>query len=316
MCRAARASCSFAGIGPSNLASTIKKLGVHRKKCPSEKSKTQYFTTSDTWPSCGPADISISLDFFLFCINFQKTRFFFSAVRPCQLTLALSLAFLAGILRTCTLLRWRWITNNPALYDEIERKGWKCLVLAEAAFPLSDDYVQSSLQSKYVKFLQFLKHPTIGPQFVRYARVLYADHKHKLTPRVLQQLSDAMCGTTGVVMRNTPACKTNVWEKFHASLLQERYAAFASVTKAYIDSQLAAGRDEQTVVCNTGLMLYDVQNPRVHQLVSKVYRAVVHKLGNPECQIVWCLVCQEFSDLVQVLDWSAVGLERAVPSPS
>ena len=47
-----------------------------------------------------------------------------------------------------------FFTNNPILKNEIVNKGWNYIYVDK---PISNDSIISSLQSKYIKFLEFLK---------------------------------------------------------------------------------------------------------------------------------------------------------------
>ena len=64
-----------------------------------------------------------------------------------------------------------FFSNNESIKNEIESKGWKFYYIP---FKLYDDNITSALQSKYIKFLQFLND---YPDFKKYKKILYFDHK-------------------------------------------------------------------------------------------------------------------------------------------
>ena len=75
-----------------------------------------------------------------------------------------------------------FFTNNSGLKDEIIKKGWNYIYVNK---PLTDDYITSCLQAKYIKFLVFLED---FPEFKEKKTIIYTDHKILVLPNVLNEV--------------------------------------------------------------------------------------------------------------------------------
>lgn len=195
-----------------------------------------------------------------------------------------------------------FFSNNPALEQQATRKGWRFHYVHE---PLTDDIVVSSLQSKRVKFLQ-LREAT------PYTEIIYADHKHLITDRHIEQLKALK--THPVLLRDNHKRKTSVWDEVADSLSQERYRKHMTATEEYIRAKVAAGYSEQARVGATGLIGYSM-TPRVLELADAVYRDLC-AVGTPQCQIIWAMAAQPYADLIQQIAWDAVPISWKRPSRS
>jgi hypothetical protein len=191
-----------------------------------------------------------------------------------------------------------FFTNNPALRAEIENKGWQYVFLD---LPLSADAAVSSLQAKYVKFLQFLPRADCPPPLKTCARIIYFDHKVDLKPWHIVKL--LAVGQKPIVIRKHPHGRSNIWGEVSSALLQERYARFIDKTLEYVLSKIKQGGvyKTTTVVPWTSLILYQPQNPQVQKFTSEVYQDLL-KIGTSECQIVWAMAAQKYPELIQYVD--------------
>ena len=79
-------------------------------------------------------------------------------------------------------------TNNPELRETIEKAGWKYIFID---FMLTDDDAISSFQSKYIKFLQFLKDESFK-YFKKYDMIVYTDHKLELIDKHVENVLNKM----------------------------------------------------------------------------------------------------------------------------
>ena len=77
-----------------------------------------------------------------------------------------------------------FFTNNESLKDEIVNNGWMYIYID---FELTDDYIVSSLQSKYIKFLIFLEK---YPEFKHFSNIIHTDHKFQLLDSHIQKLQN------------------------------------------------------------------------------------------------------------------------------
>ncbi|MDR2428616.1 MAG: hypothetical protein LBD62_02290 [Candidatus Margulisbacteria bacterium] len=191
-----------------------------------------------------------------------------------------------------------FFTNNPALRTEIENKGWQYVFLD---LPLSTDPAVSSLQAKYVKFLQFLSRTDCPPPLRACAKIIYFDHKVELKPQHIDKL--LAVGQKPVVVRKHPHGHSNIWGEVSAALLQERYTRFIDKTLEYVLAKIKQSSvyKTTTVVPWTSLILYQPQNPQVQKFADEVYRDLL-EIGTAECQIVWAMVAQKYPELIQYLD--------------
>jgi len=63
------------------------------------------------------------------------------------------------------------------------------------------------------------------------------------------------------------------------------------------------GARNEVRICNTGLILFDLANPEVHELNRLIYESTV-LTQNPECQIFFALFRQRFSEsLINVVPY-------------
>lgn len=200
-----------------------------------------------------------------------------------------------------------FFTNREDIKGEVEDKGWHFVFLD---MPLSDDDATSSLQAKYVKFLQFLSADECEWKD-RFDEIVYVDHKFFLKEEHLCFIKNNK--SRDVLLRTTPGLKTTVWDEVNVAMCQERYRRFMPQTKAYIEEKLSEGYSESIRISNTGLIAYNHKSPQVIALVDDMYSALT-KIGTAECQIVWALVSQQYSELIQQIEWDDMSILRGPPA--
>lgn len=216
-------------------------------------------------------------------------------------------------------------TNNPALRREAMRKGWIIILfstLKQPALPnpidlsLTNDVVQSSNQSKYVKFLQIMRdNPNMN--LWKYSQILYVDHKIKLQNHHFNRIRKLREPSKGIIIRKTPRLKMSVWDEFRDAHGQQRYRRFEFATRVFINDKLAQGYQSQVRICQTGFILYDMSSKplrdQIMSLTSEVY-SNLRQVGTPECQIIWALVAQKYVSLIQTIECQSLSLLRKVPT--
>ena len=196
-------------------------------------------------------------------------------------------------------------TNNNAIVETAVSKGWRVLRLD---VELSSDLVVSSVQSKYVKFIQFLD--DFAEIFSVYDQVMYVDHKFRVQDSHIRSLLSLK--QRPILIRKTPRLKESIWHEFRVAMRQPRYRKFRARTLEYIGEKLDQGCHDAMRICNTGLIIYQLSDQRVRLLASSVYSDIC-RVGSPECQIVWAMVSQQYPDIVQVIDFDAVPIEWKAP---
>jgi len=188
-------------------------------------------------------------------------------------------------------------SNNPGLEQAAIDAGWKFIFVD---VPLSDDSAESSFQTKYVKFLQFLNDPKYS-YFKKYDRIIIADHKIELQDKHINQIIEVQ--NKPILIRDYPDVRNNIFEEAALSFLQERYRRFGSQTMHYLWRKLNEGYEEDCKgrpVCWTSLISYCPGDPKVKQFLDELYADLTH-IGTSQCQIVWFMVSQKYTDIIQII---------------
>jgi hypothetical protein len=197
------------------------------------------------------------------------------------------------------LYRCVFFTNRKEIAERAESLGWiPCL----APFPEDADPVTTALQSKSVKYLNFLRDPFYEHMaFDATDGVIYFDHKFKVTGAHVERFA-GRADDFAVVLRTTPRPKWSIWTEVAEAESQERYARHMKSTKAYIHQLIDNGYSAETRICNTGLIYYS-KPASAYPLAQRVLDSCL-LLRQPECQIFWALHAQPYSGLVRMIDWT------------
>lgn len=198
-----------------------------------------------------------------------------------------------------------FFTNNKELEQEITEKGW---IFIYHNVSISEDKAVSSLQSKYVKFLQYRKEEAYR-SLTKYRHVIYVDHKFYLKEN---HISELLKHKSHLVIRKTKRIKESVWVEVNDSIGQERYKRFMPQTIAYIENKLKDGYSENVRICATSLIVYDLQEPKVSALADQIYADLI-EVGTSECQIIFAMVSQRYTDIIMKIEWAEVPMIWAVP---
>jgi GT2 family glycosyltransferase len=198
-------------------------------------------------------------------------------------------------------------TNNPEIKETVEKAGWKYIFID---FPLSDDDAVSSFQSKYIKFLQFLKEESFS-YFKNYDKIIITDHKLELKDEHVKYLLKLM-GDKKILVRDHTLNRRNIWEEVGDAMFQERYLRFMPQTIDYIREKIAEGFSEQPVVVWTSLMVYSHLDTAVMEFLDKIYNDLV-KIGTSECQIIWAMLGQKYTDIIKIIKWNTLDIKWEEP---
>jgi len=200
-----------------------------------------------------------------------------------------------------------FFTNNKAIESELENKGWKYIFVD---FPLSNDIAVSSLQSKYIKFLQFLKQEDFS-FFKKYDKIIYIDHKLELKDKHIKHLLEKS-DDCDILIRTNYVDRKNIWEEVRDAMHQERYLKFMFQTADWIVEKIKEGYSEKPIVVWTSLMLYKHLNERTINFTDMVYNDLI-KIGTPECQIVWSMLGQKNMDIIKIIKWNDLDIKWLNP---
>lgn len=199
-----------------------------------------------------------------------------------------------------------FFSNNPALEKIALKNGWT--FVAVSGIPLSSEPRVSSLQSKYVKFLQF-EVATLGVSGD--SGVLYFDHKLNVTSRHIEYIVENCAAE--VLIRNTPKVKLTIQAEIDAAVRQKRYREVMVETVNWVNHCISAeGYSINNRIMNTGLIYY-----RTMEKVRSLCDSVFHKcwdLGQPECQIIWAVLSQRYEHLITRIEWDGLNPEKREPA--
>ena len=234
----------------------------------------------------------------------------FKKIYPAPILTAIPLVAV-GVNELVTSYKCLFFTNNPSLKKEIESKGWTPVFIN---MPLSDNSTVSSVQSKYIKFLQFLNNNRFKQLKEKYKQILYFDHKFQVFPQHISKLIDICANnesntddnTTHVIIRETPTLKTSIWDEVNASKGQDRYKLGMNDTIALINNKIKNKEIQSNIrICNTGLIFYNNYTP-VIPMLNQIYSACT-KLMQPECQIFWAIYSQQYTDLIKTIPFPLIN---------
>ena len=199
-----------------------------------------------------------------------------------------------------------FFTNNPNLKNEIESKGWNYFYINR---PLTDNYLISSLQSKYIKFLKFLDD---YPLFDIVKTIIYFDHKEEVTSNTIDEINILINNNPNksIIIRQEPirkkyGYKNNIYQEIESATHQLRYKENMELTNNFIKDMISSGQYSQNIIiCNTGLLIF-INRQNIINLLNEVYnKCIEHQ--QPECQIYWNLFSQKYLDKIKQIKWSDI----------
>jgi len=191
-----------------------------------------------------------------------------------------------------------FFTNNKNLKNEIISKGWNYVFVDKE---LSSNYIISSLQAKYIKFLKFLDD---FPKFKTAKKILYIDHKLVTDYKTLNEVKSLIKNNQdkSVIIRHDRKKKTNIFQEVNAAKKQERYAKNMSSTISFIRRVTATKEYSENVrICATGFLIY-INRKEIMDLINNIYdKCMEHQ--QPECQIYWGIFSQKYKSKIKEIGW-------------
>ena len=198
-------------------------------------------------------------------------------------------------------------SNNIKIKDTVEKFGWKYIFLD---LPLSDDDAISSFQSKYIKFLQFLKNEEFN-YFHKYEKIIYTDHKNELKDEHIENLLNKM-DNRNIIIRIHPEEKKNIWEEAGEAILQERYLIFMPMTVNYIREKIIEGYLENCVIALTSIIGYKHLEKETIEFADKIYNDI-KMIGTSQCWIIWSIIGQKYNDVIRTIKWNELRIKNEEP---
>lgn len=201
-----------------------------------------------------------------------------------------------------------FIANDAALEDEASRKGWSFRLATQERFPVLDDVRLSSIQSKYVKFFQFLDD---FPDLQRFQYITYYDHKVGMADSHLLWLHTRLDPTKRMIVRSSPKRK-GVRQEIAVAKNQPRYAETMPQTIAWVDKICAAGFiNESAQIANTGI-IHCTDIGLFRPMFDEIYKTITAQ-QQPECQIIWHILSQRYAHHIQQVSWFDLDVPWVVP---
>jgi len=200
-----------------------------------------------------------------------------------------------------------FFTNNSKIKGTLEASGWQYLFIN---FPLINDESVSSMQSKYIKYLQFLKRDEYS-FFYNYDLLIYCDHKLELKDKHVTFLISKI-NKYSILIRDHPENRNNIWEEFGEAMRQDRYFKFMSPTIGYLREKIKLGYSDTPTVVTTGLITYKHRDNKVIDFTDLVYSDLL-RIGTSECQIIWSMLGQEFTELIKIIKYNDLDLNWEIP---
>jgi hypothetical protein len=194
-----------------------------------------------------------------------------------------------------------FFSNNGEIKSEAEIKGWSFIKID---FPLQDDTLESALQAKYVKFLMFLND---YPEFKKFDKILYYDHKVFIKDGDVSKLLIVAeeNPNTNIIIRRHERYRKTIFDEIEEASGQERYQRHMKETIEFVNDKIKNdGVLDETPVCNTGLILYYNYKP-VLPLTNDVYNTCT-SLKQPECQVIWSVLSQKYADKITIIDFHSL----------
>ena len=206
---------------------------------------------------------------------------------------------LTGVYKALPSTNCYFFSNNTEMKTIVEEQGW---IFLYENIPLSAESRIASLQSKYVKFLQFDKEK-IGWKCGQ--SILYFDHKFEVKSEHLKKINQ-LC-TRDILIRNTPKEKLTIQDEIDAALSQKRYAEVMGETVIWVNNKIKnEGYSASNRIMNTGLILYkDIKTIQV--LCDRVYENC-WLIGQPECQIIWAILSQHYEKIITRIAWNELDI--------
>jgi hypothetical protein len=199
-------------------------------------------------------------------------------------------------------------TNNKAIEPELNNKGWKYLYID---FPLSDDIVESTLQVKYIKFLEFEKEERFH-FFGEFKYLIVVDHKQEIKDEHIIQIFKKKSNKVFLKYHPSKDKSILIWHEVERSMDQERYLRNMPYTINYINEKLNSGYSERVCLPWCGLILYEHNDERVRELAHEIYNDIM-RVRMPNDQIVWALVSQKYFDIIQMIDADEIPIKWKLP---
>lgn len=192
-----------------------------------------------------------------------------------------------------------FFSNNIRLKNIAQKQGWKFIFVSD--FLLTTNYRISSLQSKYIKFLQFdFRELGISTD----EEIIYFDHKLYVQKKHIANVIK-YCDKD-LLIRETPESKT-VQDEINEASLHPRYKYGMSNTIKWVTEKIESGNYlGKNKLALTGFIYYK-RPKKFFDLTNEVFN-MCEKLDQPECQIIWTVLSEPYSNSIKQISAEKINL--------
>ena len=191
-----------------------------------------------------------------------------------------------------------------------QARGWQFRLVK--SLPVIFDYRQSSIQAKYIKFLQFFDE---FPEFAAFNRIIYFDHTIYFRRSDLNWLQCHHASERPALVFHHLAEERTIWGEVEAASAQERYALGMPETIEWLRSMERDGTVQLNAKVDATTIISYRDPGLIRELLDEVYAQTV-RLGQPECQIIWSALSQRYSPFIQRAGWHELEPLWRVPYQS
>ena len=186
-------------------------------------------------------------------------------------------------------------TNNPQIQFQAEAAGWNSFLLN--TLPLTDDPVQSAMQSKLAKAA-----PHLLPALADFDYLFYLDDKMVVDESRLAELVEVLdYHKAPLSIRRHPCPPPNILHEYTVSLEQKRYYDQRLRILDYMTEELEQGR---SITADnrfwTSAILRNMRHPDTVK-INDMWLHHINRCGI-QCQISFFFVAQHFPGIILLPD--------------
>jgi hypothetical protein len=189
--------------------------------------------------------------------------------------------------------------NNKKYKKLIEARNW---IFVYVKFPIHKDVLISSLQSKYIKFLIFLKRYHF---FRKFHNIIYFDHKEIFNKESFNQIQPLMekHNNRSIIIRKSEYTNTTLKDEIKRSQYQAKYSKNLNKTISLIN--LLYKNSYSNPIYNTGFIIYMNIN-QIYPLLQSIYNYSI-KHQQPQCQIYFSLLSPKYQEFIHSVEYKQLN---------
>lgn len=202
-----------------------------------------------------------------------------------------------------------FFTNSDINAATAASAGWEPILMNDGGFALSSDLRVSSVQAKYVKFLQFRYD---FDDLAKYSVITYCDHNGCMQDKQLLELAARMDPEKSILIRSS-SYKKGLPKEIELSKRQPRYNASMDETLRWLENLRKKYEiSDSKQIAATG-MIHITRVDKMMPLFDAVYQAIVD-LNQPQCQIIWNILSQKYADDIHQVGWRDLQIPWGEPA--